>query len=105
MTKDITLTIETPGLFMQATYECRIFRDRKVDDAWLPDMDPILVRVDMVNSKDEEFEWFYGDNKPSAIVRALELHGDRLNRLLLEKATDIVNAPNFQDNPHEDDRD
>ena len=105
MTKDITLTIETADIFLQVTYECRIFQDRKVDGTWLPDVDPILVRVDLINNRDEEFEWFYGDNKPSAVVRALELHGDRLNRLLLEKATDIVNAPNYQDDPHADDRD
>jgi hypothetical protein len=104
MTKDLTFTIETPALFLQATYECTISRGKKdsdyADSWWEPDIEATLIRVDMTNHRDEEFEWFYGDQKPGPIERALELHTQDLDRLLYEKAREFVNNPNFED-PHE----
>lgn len=104
MTKDLTFTIETPALFLQATYECTISRGKKnsdyADSWWEPDIEATLIHVDMTNHRDEEFEWFYGSQKPGPIERALELHNQDLDRLLYEKAREFVNNPNFED-PHE----
>lgn len=102
MTKDLTFTIEKPHLFLQATYECTFRRGKRdfneASSWWEPDVERItLIRVDMMNHRDEEFEWFYGDDKPGPIVRALELHTQELDRLLYDRVREIVNNPNFED--------
>jgi len=104
MNKDLTLVIDIPAIFLQVTYNCNITRGKQDSDHagtwWEPDVDSQPIGVFMQNHKEEEFEWFYGDNKPGPIVRAIEMYGPDLDRLLYQRAREIVNNPNFED-PHE----
>ena len=104
MNKDITLTIDENNIFLQATYECTIYRHENSDDHrkwWEPELEAALIRVDFTNKNDEEFEWFYGDAQPSPIMHALELYEGRLEQMLADKVKEIINDFNFQNDPHE----
>jgi hypothetical protein len=105
MNKDITLTIEEHGIFLQVTYQCTIYRRKNSDDRrswWEPDVRSTLIRADFTNRKDEEFEWFYGDPKPAPIERALELYDDQLEKMFSDKVHDIISNPNFENEPYAD---
>lgn len=101
MRKDVTLTIEKPGLFLQATYQCTVHRRKELDSndrpTWEPEIEFTLIKADMTNHRDDEFEWFYGDEKPSALARALELHQDTLEEMLSDRFREIVNDPQYED--------
>lgn len=106
MNKDITLTIDQDNIFMQATYQCVIYRRENSDGSgrkwWEPELEATLIRVDFTNKNDEEFEWLYGDPKPSVIERALELYEGKLEQMLADKVSDIIHDFNFEDNPYAD---
>jgi hypothetical protein len=105
MNKDITLTVDRDGIYLQLTYECEIRRTRNSDDHhkwWEPDVKTTLIRADFTNKNDEEFEWFYGDPKPAAIERAVELYEGHIEELLADKFQEIVNDPNFNEDRYAD---
>lgn len=103
MNKDITVTIEENGIFLQVTYDCDIRRTKNSDDFdkwWEPDVKTVLIRADFTNRNDEEFEWFYGDPMPSAIERAIELYEGKIEDELTERFEEIVNDINYHDDPN-----
>lgn len=105
MNKDITLTVDQDGIYLQVTYACRIRRRQNSNDHrkwWEPDVESTLVRADFTNKNDEEFEWFYGDPKPAAIERAIELYEDELEKMFSDKVHDIISNPNFNEDPYAD---
>jgi len=106
LNKDITLTIDQDGIFLQATYECVIHRRKNSDGSgrtwWEPELQATLIRADLTNKDDEEFEWFYGDPRPRAIDRAIELYEGKLEQLLADKVSDIIHSFNFEDKPYVD---
>lgn len=103
MTKDITLEIEEDGLSLCVTYQCRIRRTPNGDTQgrkwWEPDVDSDLINVSVNDCDEYELDWMYGEDMPARVEQILETFHARLDRMLYERAKEMVNEPNYEDTP------
>ena len=103
---DIELTIENDDVFMTVTYECRVTRIKNSDDTgqrwWEAESKCTLVHATLYQGEDQdEINWHYGENKPSALVAALERYEKQLDEMLDDEINELINDPSYGERDHD----